>query len=95
MKELGVKEKNVTAKDSKKVVKGQKQKDKPVRDNFICGACGQSGHMRTNKKCPLYMEDTETNVEKREVDIQKQISASREEIRTGLVTKTKTKKKAS
>lgn len=93
LKELGVKEKNVTTKDSKKVVKGQKQKDKPVRDNFICGACGQSGHMRTNKKCPLYMEDTETNVEKTEVDIQKQMSASREEIRTGLVTKAKTKKK--
>jgi len=93
LKELGVKEKNVTTKDSKKVVKGQKQKDKPVRDNFICGACGQSGHMRTNKKCPLYMEDTETNVEKTEVDIQKQMSASREEIRTGLVTKAKTKRK--
>lgn len=93
LKGLGVKEKNVTAKDSKKVVKGQKQKDKPVRDNFICGACGQSGHMRTNKKCPLYMEDTETIVEKTEMDIQKQMSASREEVRMGLVTKAKTKKK--
>lgn len=93
LKGLGGKEKNVSAKDSKKVVKGQKQKDKPVRDNFICGACGQSGHMRTNKKCPLYMEDTETIVEKKEVDLQKQMSASREHVRTGLATKAKTKKK--
>nr|XP_024393704.1 transcription initiation factor TFIID subunit 1-like isoform X3 [Physcomitrium patens] len=27
--------------------------------SLVCGACGQLGHMRTNKKCPLYNEEGE------------------------------------
>ncbi|MQL72217.1 hypothetical protein Taro_004521 [Colocasia esculenta] len=30
---------------------------KPTRQFFACGACGQMGHMRTNKDCPKYRED--------------------------------------
>ncbi|XP_057812451.1 transcription initiation factor TFIID subunit 1 isoform X2 [Salvia miltiorrhiza] len=36
---------------------------KSARESFVCGACGQLGHMRTNKNCPKYGEDTETRVE--------------------------------
>ncbi|KZV22746.1 transcription initiation factor TFIID subunit 1 [Dorcoceras hygrometricum] len=36
---------------------------KSARDSFVCGACGQLGHMRTNKNCPRYGEDPETRVE--------------------------------
>lgn len=39
---------------------------KSARESFVCGACGQLGHMRTNKNCPKYGEDTEaqtTNVD--------------------------------
>ncbi|GAB2247164.1 hypothetical protein Droror1_Dr00007046 [Drosera rotundifolia] len=32
---------------------------KPARETFTCGACGQLGHMRTNKHCPRYREDPE------------------------------------
>ncbi|KAK9162481.1 hypothetical protein Syun_003383 [Stephania yunnanensis] len=38
--------------DGSKVIKEKKQTDKPVRENFVCGACGQRGHMKTNKNCP-------------------------------------------
>ncbi|ONK74049.1 uncharacterized protein A4U43_C03F2260 [Asparagus officinalis] len=43
-------------------VKTKKEK-KPVdrRESFVCGACGQHGHMRTNKNCPKYGEDVETS----------------------------------
>ncbi|KAK1613007.1 hypothetical protein QYE76_036680 [Lolium multiflorum] len=30
-------------------------------DSLVCGACGQLGHMRTNKLCPKYGEDPETS----------------------------------
>ncbi|OEL16968.1 Transcription initiation factor TFIID subunit 1 [Dichanthelium oligosanthes] len=30
-------------------------------DTFCCGACGQLGHMRTNKLCPKYGEDQENS----------------------------------
>ncbi|OVA02085.1 Ubiquitin domain [Macleaya cordata] len=49
--------------DGFKVIKEKKHTDKPVREGFVCGACGQSGHMRTNKNCPRYGEDLDTQVE--------------------------------
>ncbi|PIM97925.1 hypothetical protein CDL12_29597 [Handroanthus impetiginosus] len=42
---------------------------KSARESFVCGACGQLGHMRTNKNCPKYGEDTESRVES--VDLEK------------------------
>ncbi|XP_020534043.1 transcription initiation factor TFIID subunit 1 isoform X2 [Jatropha curcas] len=36
---------------------------KPSRETFVCGACGQLGHMRTNKNCPKYGEESEAQVE--------------------------------
>ncbi|KAK8636999.1 hypothetical protein V6N13_064431 [Hibiscus sabdariffa] len=36
---------------------------KSSRETFVCGACGQLGHMRTNKNCPKYGEDPEMQVE--------------------------------
>ncbi|MCL7045769.1 hypothetical protein MKW94_028134 [Papaver nudicaule] len=36
---------------------------KNVREGFACRACGQAGHMRTNKLCPRYGEDLDTHVE--------------------------------
>ncbi|XP_030510731.2 transcription initiation factor TFIID subunit 1 isoform X2 [Cannabis sativa] len=35
---------------------------KNARESFVCGACGQLGHMRTNKNCPKYRE-VDTNVD--------------------------------
>ncbi|RAL44831.1 hypothetical protein DM860_003590 [Cuscuta australis] len=32
---------------------------KSARETFICGACGQVGHMRTNKHCPKYGGDVD------------------------------------
>lgn len=52
--------KSASAKDGMKVFKEKKQVDRPCRDSFVCGACGQHGHMRTNKNCPKYGEDLET-----------------------------------
>ncbi|XP_003560349.1 transcription initiation factor TFIID subunit 1 isoform X2 [Brachypodium distachyon] len=50
-----VKKKNVLGKD------GFKEKRQGARgDSLVCGACGQLGHMRTNKLCPRYGEDPET-----------------------------------
>ncbi|KAA8545654.1 hypothetical protein F0562_020895 [Nyssa sinensis] len=45
--------------DGIKIVKEKKS----ARESFVCGACGQLGHMRTNKNCPRYGEDLETQVE--------------------------------
>ncbi|XP_021774841.1 transcription initiation factor TFIID subunit 1-like isoform X1 [Chenopodium quinoa] len=42
-------------------IKVYKEK-KSARDSFVCGACGQLGHMRTNKNCPKYGEDPEAQV---------------------------------
>lgn len=36
---------------------------KSARESFVCGACGQLGHMRTNKNCPKYGEDLEAHLE--------------------------------
>ncbi|KAI6701624.1 hypothetical protein NL676_015948 [Syzygium grande] len=33
---------------------------KSARESFVCGACGQLGHMRTNKNCPRYGEDLDS-----------------------------------
>ncbi|KAL3515496.1 hypothetical protein ACH5RR_022398 [Cinchona calisaya] len=48
--------------DGIKIVKEKKS----ARESFVCGACGQLGHMRTNKNCPKYGEDIETRVENTE-----------------------------
>ncbi|XP_006657187.1 transcription initiation factor TFIID subunit 1 isoform X2 [Oryza brachyantha] len=51
-----VKRKNVPGKD------GFKEKRQGARgDTLVCGACGQLGHMRTNKLCPKYGEDPEAS----------------------------------
>ncbi|GLT91585.1 hypothetical protein SLE2022_094660 [Rubroshorea leprosula] len=43
--------------------KVQIKEKKSSRESFVCGACGQLGHMRTNKNCPKYGEDPESHVE--------------------------------
>ncbi|CAN6177364.1 unnamed protein product [Urochloa humidicola] len=49
-----VKKKSALGKD------GPKEKRQGARgDTLVCGACGQLGHMRTNKLCPKYREDPE------------------------------------
>nr|DAD25423.1 TPA_asm: hypothetical protein HUJ06_026887 [Nelumbo nucifera] len=58
-----LKKKTNVAGDGFKVIKEKKHTDKPVRESFVCGACGQSGHMRTNKNCPKYGEDLEIQVD--------------------------------
>uniref|UniRef100_A0A1D1Y4I7 Transcription initiation factor TFIID subunit 1 n=1 Tax=Anthurium amnicola TaxID=1678845 RepID=A0A1D1Y4I7_9ARAE len=52
--------KEISVREPKEVVKEKKPTDKPVRESFVCGACGQMGHMRTNKNCPRYGEESET-----------------------------------
>lgn len=42
---------------------------KSARESFVCGACGQLGHMRTNKNCPKYGDDSETRVDS--IDLEK------------------------
>ncbi|CDY44660.1 BnaA08g06800D [Brassica napus] len=44
---------------------------KSARENFVCGACGQYGHMRTNKHCPRYRENTDPQPEG--VDMEKSV----------------------
>ncbi|KAL8107678.1 transcription initiation factor TFIID subunit 1-like [Apium graveolens] len=39
---------------------------KSARETFVCGACGQLGHMRTNKNCPKYGKDPEPKPESRD-----------------------------
>ncbi|XP_057448768.1 transcription initiation factor TFIID subunit 1 isoform X2 [Lotus japonicus] len=41
---------------------------KPSRETFVCGACGQLGHMRTNKNCPKYGEDLEAQLESTDIE---------------------------
>ncbi|KAH0988884.1 hypothetical protein GBA52_000367 [Prunus armeniaca] len=41
---------------------------KSAREKFICGACHQAGHMRTNKNCPKYGEDQETHSDTPDLD---------------------------
>ncbi|XP_020107589.1 transcription initiation factor TFIID subunit 1 isoform X2 [Ananas comosus] len=56
-----VKKKSALSKDGLKVFKEKKPGDKSARESIVCGACGQLGHMRTNKNCPKYGEDLETS----------------------------------
>ncbi|KAL9174486.1 hypothetical protein ABFS82_02G055100 [Erythranthe guttata] len=42
---------------------------KSARDSFVCGACGQLGHMRTNKNCPKYGDDSDARLES--IDLEK------------------------
>lgn len=50
-------------------IKNQVFKEKkPSRETFICGACGQLGHMRTNKNCPKYGEDPEAQLESTDME---------------------------
>lgn len=41
---------------------------KSARDSFVCGACGQLGHMRTNKNCPKYGEDVDARAESTDLE---------------------------
>ncbi|XP_057977617.1 transcription initiation factor TFIID subunit 1 isoform X2 [Malania oleifera] len=50
--------------DGVKIVKERKS----ARETFVCGACGQLGHMRTNKNCPKYGEDLETQNESADLE---------------------------
>ncbi|XP_026429326.1 uncharacterized protein LOC113325346 [Papaver somniferum] len=43
--------------NAKNDVKEKHQSVKVVRERFICRACNQEGHMRTNKDCPMYGKD--------------------------------------
>ncbi|CAH1113327.1 unnamed protein product [Psylliodes chrysocephalus] len=52
-----------------------------------CGACGNVGHMRTNKACPLYQNSTGQNppinvamTEEQEEDIEKQLNTDDEDL---------------
>ncbi|XP_040861039.1 transcription initiation factor TFIID subunit 1 isoform X2 [Glycine max] len=50
-------------------IKNQVFKEKkPSRETFVCGACGKAGHMRTNKNCPKYGEDLETQLESADME---------------------------
>nr|KYP33535.1 Transcription initiation factor TFIID subunit 1-A [Cajanus cajan] len=50
-------------------IKNQVFKEKkPSRETFVCGACGQLGHMRTNKNCPKYGEDLDTQLESTDIE---------------------------
>ncbi|KAI3918634.1 hypothetical protein MKX01_041954 [Papaver californicum] len=56
-----IKSKKGNAKNDK--VREKHPSGKNVREGFVCGACGQAGHMRTNKNCPRYGEDLDAHVE--------------------------------
>ncbi|XP_068641331.1 transcription initiation factor TFIID subunit 1 [Aristolochia californica] len=63
-----VKKKIKAIADGFKVMKEKKHADKPTREGFTCGACGQPGHMRTNKNCPKYGEEPEIQVKTTELE---------------------------
>ncbi|GAV67130.1 ubiquitin domain-containing protein/Bromodomain domain-containing protein/TBP-binding domain-containing protein/DUF3591 domain-containing protein [Cephalotus follicularis] len=42
---------------------------KSSRESFVCGACGQFGHMRTNKNCPKYREGPDTQPDSVDLEI--------------------------
>ncbi|KAJ3679160.1 hypothetical protein LUZ60_017171 [Juncus effusus] len=52
---LPIKKKFPIIKDGQKIYKEKT----PRGESIVCGACGQVGHMRTNKNCPKYGEDKE------------------------------------
>ncbi|KAI7727627.1 hypothetical protein M8C21_003418 [Ambrosia artemisiifolia] len=39
---------------------------KSARESFTCGACGQYGHMKTNKHCPRYRENASIQIESKD-----------------------------
>ncbi|KAI3777007.1 hypothetical protein L1987_46800 [Smallanthus sonchifolius] len=39
---------------------------KNARESFTCGACGQYGHMKTNKHCPKYRENSNIQIESKD-----------------------------
>nr|KAJ0199510.1 hypothetical protein LSAT_V11C600337300 [Lactuca sativa] len=39
---------------------------KNARESFACGACGQFGHMKTNKHCPKYRENSNIQIESKD-----------------------------
>ncbi|KAI3689257.1 hypothetical protein L2E82_47210 [Cichorium intybus] len=39
---------------------------KNARESFACGACGQFGHMKTNKHCPKYRENSTIQIESKD-----------------------------
>ncbi|KAL4565992.1 hypothetical protein LXL04_030101 [Taraxacum kok-saghyz] len=41
---------------------------KNARESFACGACGQFGHMKTNKHCPKYRENSTIQIESKDTD---------------------------
>ncbi|GJS20660.1 transcription initiation factor TFIID subunit 1 isoform X1 [Tanacetum coccineum] len=41
---------------------------KNARDSFTCGACGQYGHMKTNKYCPKYRENSNIPIEIKDLE---------------------------
>src|SRR5690606_6968780 len=43
-------------KEPKERTKKSRSKGAMIRTNIRCGACGQIGHMLTNKSCPKYHE---------------------------------------
>ncbi|MCL7051904.1 hypothetical protein MKW94_017842, partial [Papaver nudicaule] len=48
--------------NAKNDVKEKHQSVKIVQERFVCRACGQEGHMRTNKNCPMYGEYLDTQI---------------------------------
>lgn len=78
---------NQTSKDSSKETSPTRKKIKMKPDlKLKCGACGQVGHMRTNKACPLYTGSLATpslNValtEEQEEEIEKELNADDEDL---------------
>ncbi|KAH9606122.1 hypothetical protein KSS87_007264 [Heliosperma pusillum] len=51
---------------------------KSARESFVCGACGQLGHMRTNKHCPKYREDPDAQMSNTDVEIEAVIPTSQD-----------------
>ncbi|KAJ0920891.1 putative chromatin remodeler Bromodomain family [Helianthus annuus] len=41
---------------------------KNARESFTCGACGQYGHMKTNKHCPRYRENASIQIESKDFE---------------------------
>ncbi|GJR38201.1 transcription initiation factor TFIID subunit 1 isoform X1 [Tanacetum coccineum] len=41
---------------------------KNARDSFTCGACGRYGHMKTNKYCPKYRENSNIPIEIKDLE---------------------------
>ncbi|KAJ6733754.1 TRANSCRIPTION INITIATION FACTOR TFIID [Salix koriyanagi] len=71
---------------------------KSAREKFVCGACGQLGHMKTNKNCPKYGKEPETpsetiNLEKSSIKSTSQdlLNVSQHKLQKKKITKSATK----